>query len=152
MTLPGRLVQPVNVLGDYRFQLARPLQLGQLAVGGVGLCIRTHQLVPVKLIELLRMGHKKAVAKHGLRRIVILLVVQAVHTAKIRDSRLRAHPRAAKKHDIVALLNPLLPIAPVPSWASLLTSSILPRYRSAVNREKPPDINGRLFPDRSIFL
>ena len=105
---PRRLVQAVDVLGDHRFQLAGALQLRQLQVGRVGLHIGTDQLVPVEAEKFLRPFFKKGVAEHGLRRVVVLLVVQPVHAAEVGDTALSGHPRPAEEDDAVAFVDPIL--------------------------------------------
>ena len=69
------LVQPVDILGNHRLELARPLQLGQLLVGGVGLGVQAEHLVPVKPVEIPGVSHKIGMAENGLRRLVVLLAV-----------------------------------------------------------------------------
>ena len=105
---PRLLVQAVDVLGDDGAQLACRLQLGQLLVSGVGLGIQAEHLVPVEAVKFLRPGVEEGAAEDLLRGPGVLLVVQAVHTAEIRDAALGAHPRPAEKHNGPALVNPLL--------------------------------------------
>lgn len=101
-------MQSVDVLRDHRLKPARPLQLGQLAVGGVGLSVQAEHFFPVELKKALWVGHKIGVAQNRLRRLVIVLVVQPVHAAEIRNTRLRGHPRAAEKDNTAAFVQPLL--------------------------------------------
>ena len=101
-------MQAVDVLGHNGAQLSRRLQLGQLFVGGVGLGLQAEHLVPVKAVEFLRPGVEKGAAEDLLRRVVVLLVVQPVHTAEIGDAALGGHPRPAEKDDGAALVHPLL--------------------------------------------
>ena len=98
----GFLVQPVDVLGDDGFQLALPLPLRQLPVGGVGLGVQCQHFAAVKVVKLLRVGLKKRVAEHGFRRILEFLAVQPVHAAEVLDAGLRADACAAEKDDVVA--------------------------------------------------
>ena len=51
---PGLLVQAVDILSHHRRQLARLLQLCQLAVGRIGLCVREQHLIPVETEKSLR--------------------------------------------------------------------------------------------------
>ena len=104
-------MQAVDVLGDDCLQLALCLPLRQLAVGGIGLCVRRQHFGPVEVVKLRLMGLIKAVAQHGFRRIPELLMIQAVHTAEIRNAAFRGHARAAEKHDIVAAVHQFLQFA-----------------------------------------
>ena len=85
---PGRLMQPVDILRDDGLQLPLALQLGKAQVRAVGLGTVHDELVPMKFVVFLRMRHEKRVAQDRLGRIVILLVIEAVHTAKIRNAAL----------------------------------------------------------------
>ena len=105
---PRRLVEAVDVLGHHRVQLPRRLQLRQLQVGGVGLGVGKEHLVAVEAVELLRIFLEKGVAQNGLRRVLVLLVVQPVHAAEVGDSGLRAYPRAAEEHNVTTLTDPVL--------------------------------------------
>ena len=40
-------------------------------------------------------------AQDGLRRIIVFLVIQPVHTAEIRDAAFGGHTRTAKKDDVL---------------------------------------------------
>ena len=55
----------------------------------------------MKFVVLLRVRHEEGMAQDRLGRIVILLVIQAVHAAKIRDAALGRHTGSAKKYDII---------------------------------------------------
>lgn len=85
---PGRLMQAVDILRDDRLQLALALQLRQAQVGAVGPGPVNDELVTVEFVVLLRMRHEEGVAQDRLGRIIIFLVIQAVHTAEIRDAAL----------------------------------------------------------------
>ena len=102
------LMQAVDVLGDDSLQLPSGLQLRQLVVGCVGLGIGTQKLAAVKTEELLRILLIKSVTENGLRRIIILLMIQPVYTAKIRDPGLRADTGTAKKDDIIGPIHHFL--------------------------------------------
>ncbi len=97
----GSLVQTVDVLRDDGGQLARPLQLRQLAVRRVGLCVQSEHFVLIKTVKFLRLRHKERMTEDGLRRIIIFLIVQTVDTAEVRDSAFRRHARTAEKDNPV---------------------------------------------------
>ena len=104
---PGRLVQAVDILRDDRLQLALALQLRQAQVGAVGPGPVNDELVTVEFVVLLRMRHEEGVAQDRLGRIIIFLVIQAIHTAEIRDAALGRDAGTAEKHDPVAAVDPL---------------------------------------------
>ena len=56
------LVQPVDILGNDRFQLSFLLQLRQRQMRPVRLCIREQHLIAVKPVKFLWLSHIKAVA------------------------------------------------------------------------------------------
>ena len=97
-----RLMQAVDVLGDDGLQLPLPLPFRQLAVGGVGLGVQGQHFGPVEVVEFLGVRLVKCVAEHCLRRVFEFLVIQAVHTAEVRDAGFGGHAGAAEKHDVVA--------------------------------------------------
>ena len=97
-----RLVQPVDVLGDDGPEFPFPLELRQPQMGRVGLCPADDQLVPVKAVELLGVPLPEGMAEDGLGRVIVLLMVQPVHAAEIRDARLGADPGPAEKDDVFA--------------------------------------------------
>ena len=103
----GLLVQAVDVLGDDGLELALPLPLGQLFVGGVGLGVQGQHLGPVEVVKFLHVALVKAVAEHGLRRVFEFLMVQAVHAAEVLDAGFRADPGPAEEDDVVALVHRL---------------------------------------------
>ena len=102
------LVEAVDVLGDHGLELAGPLQLSQLQVGGVGLGAVDEHLVPVELVELPGVFYEEAVAQNGFGRIVVLLAVQAVHAAEVGDAALGGYARAAEEDDAFTFVNPFL--------------------------------------------
>ena len=98
------LMQAVDVLRHHGIKLADALQLGQLGVAAVGLSVKRDHLGSVKVEELRRMCLVKAVRQHGLGRIGKLLVIQAVHAAKIGNAACRGNTRAAKEdHALVGI-------------------------------------------------
>ncbi len=96
------LVQAVDVLGDDGGELARGLEPGQPQVGRVGLCIFDDEFLAVKAVELLRLLLEKGVGEDGLGRVGVVLVVEAVHAAEVRDAALGGDARPAEKDDAVA--------------------------------------------------
>ena len=98
---PGHLVQSVDVLGDDSLQLPIPFPLGQLHMGGIGPGLRSNELLSIEIKKLLLVALIKRMAQYGLRRIPELLVVQAVHTAEVRDTGLRGHPCPTEKYDVI---------------------------------------------------
>ena len=102
----GLLMEAVDVLGDDGGQLAPFLPAGQLFVSGVRFCVRAEHLFTVKTVELLRMVQEKMMAQNLLRRPGVMLVIQPVHAAEIRDSALGGHARPAKKHDMFGFPDP----------------------------------------------
>ena len=103
----GSLVQPVDILGQHRPELSLLLQPRKGQMGPVGLYAVNDQLFPVEAVILLRVASEKACAENGLRRVLPLLVVQSVHTAKVGNSRFRTDSGPAKKHDVVTFGYPL---------------------------------------------
>ena len=101
LVAPGHLVQPVDVLGDDSLQLPIPFPLGQLHMGGIGPGLRSNELLSIEIKKLLLVALIKRMAQYGLRRIPELLVVQAVHTAEVRDTGLRGHPCPTEKYDVI---------------------------------------------------
>ena len=71
----GTLVQTVDILCHNGIQLARLLQLRQLPMRRIRLCIQVEQLVPVKTEKFRRMLFIKGVAQHHFGRVIILLVI-----------------------------------------------------------------------------
>ena len=57
--------------------------------------------VPVEQEEFCPVGHEKAAAQNLLRRVGVLLMVQPVLAAEVRDAALGGHARAAEKRDIL---------------------------------------------------
>ena len=98
-------MEAVDVLGDDGLQLSLPLELGQTEVGRVGLCAPDDELITVKAVKLLGVRFPEGVAQDGLGRVVIFLMVEAVHAAEIRDAALGGHACTAKKDDVLALRN-----------------------------------------------
>ena len=68
---------------------------------GVGLCAFAEELRAVKGEKLLGIALIIRVTQDRLRRVVPLLMIQAIHTAKIRDTALGRNTCPAEKHDVV---------------------------------------------------
>ena len=105
------LMQAVDILGDDSLQFSLGLQLCQLVVGRVGLGIGTQELAAVKTEEFLRVLLVKGVAEDGLRWVVVLLMIQPVYAAEIRDSGFRADTGATEKDDVVGPIHHFLQFA-----------------------------------------
>ena len=104
----GGLMQSIDILRDHSMHLSGTFQLRQLFMGSIRLSFWEEHLIPVKTEEFFRMGTVKAVAQYGLRRIVVLLMVQTIHAAEVRDPALGGDTGSAKKYDIVVGINDLL--------------------------------------------
>ena len=102
------LVEAVNVLGNDRLKLPPLLQPGQGLVGLVWDSIGKQHPVLIKSVEFLRIPHIKAMAYDGLRRVLILLVIEPVHTAEIRNPAFRGYSGSAKEHNVITAANPFL--------------------------------------------
>ena len=104
---PRRLVQPVDILGNDRFQLPFLFPLRQLIMRLIGRSFKTNQFIPVKPVEFFRFIPIKGMAQYRFRRIIIFLVIQAVHASEIRYPALRGHPGPTEKYNIIAACYPL---------------------------------------------
>ena len=96
----GLLVQSVNILGNNSLEFTGGLQLCKLVVGGIWLKAGWKQLGTIKSVELYRVTQIKRMTYDCLRRILPLLVVKTINTAKIRNAGFGRNPGAAKKDDI----------------------------------------------------
>ena len=77
-------------------------------MGGIGLRVQEEHLVAVEAEEFFRLAAVESVAENRLRRIIILLVIEAVHAPKIRNPAFRGHPCPAEKYYIVVFLHNFL--------------------------------------------
>ena len=77
-------------------------------MGGVRLSFWEEHLIPVKTEEFFRMGAVKAVTQYGLRRIVVLLMVQTVHTSKVWNPTFGRDTGTAKKYNVIVSINDFL--------------------------------------------
>ena len=98
-------MEAVDVLGNDGFQLALPLELRQTQMRRVGLCSLDDELIAVEAVELLGALFPEGVAQDRLGRVIVFLMVEAVHTAEVRDAALSGHARTAEKDDVLALRN-----------------------------------------------
>src|SRR5699024_7117859 len=103
-----RLMQAVYILGHYRSQLSRLLQLCQLQMRRIRLRIQYHHLFFIEFVKSLRVLHEEAVAHHLLRRLLLLLMIKSNRTAEVRNITLSRHSCAAKKNDPAAVVYDLL--------------------------------------------
>ena len=53
------LVKTVDILRHHGIELARCLQLGELGVRAIGLCVERNHLLAIKIVEVRLMGHKE---------------------------------------------------------------------------------------------
>ena len=79
-------MEAVDVLGDDGFQPALPLELRQTQMRRVGLCSLDDELIAVEAVELLGALFPEGVAQDRLGRVIVFLMVEAVHTAEVRDA------------------------------------------------------------------
>ena len=92
------------------------LELGELEVRLVGIGTKRNHLRAIKLEELRRMSLVEAVGKHGLGRIVELLVVQAINAAEIRNAARRGDARATKEDNALVALDASLELGGGLGW------------------------------------
>ena len=102
-----RLVQAVDVLGDDGAEFSRLFQLGQLFVRGIGFCICKKHFVTVKPIKFSGVSAVEGMTQDGFGGIIILLMIQTVHTPEIRDAALGGDACAAEKNNVVIPLHNL---------------------------------------------
>ena len=102
-------MQPVDVLGHDGRKDVLALQLGQLAMGGVGRSVQGQHAVAVEVEELAEMGVEEAAGYHGLGRIGVALGVEPVGTAEIGDAAFCGHAGTPEEHHAArrAFVNPL---------------------------------------------
>ena len=97
------LMQSVDILRYDRLHFSRLFQLCKFTMRLVGFCCRDNHLFTVKIKKLPGMSGEKRMAQHRFRRILVLLVVKTVYTAKIGYPAFSGHPCPAKKHDVVTV-------------------------------------------------
>ena len=101
------LVQAVDVLCYHGAEFSLLLPACKDFMGDVRFKAKGQHFFTVKAEKILRPLLIEAVADDGFRRILEFLVVQAIHAAKIRDSRFGTDSRATEEYNPIALLNPL---------------------------------------------
>ena len=104
----GGLMQSIDILRDHSTHLSGTFQLRQLFMGGVRLSFWEEHLIPVKTEEFFRMGTVKAVAQYGLRRIVVLLMVQTIHASEVRNTAFSRDAGTAEKYNVIVSINDFL--------------------------------------------
>lgn len=72
------LMQPIDVLRYNRLAYPLRLQLRKFAMASIGFRIEREHAVAIKIVELLGMSFKKAMAYHFFRRIRIFLRKEAI--------------------------------------------------------------------------
>ena len=101
----GQLMQSVYVLGDDAVKLSLCLHLGQFVMGLVGLNAARVHFLAVELVEHLGLALQAGIAQQifGLIGVKphIVLVVEAVLAAEIRDSALCRNAGTAEKDDML---------------------------------------------------
>ena len=98
-------MQIVDVLGDDAQTPPGSLQFCDKAVSGVGLSIGINHAAAVKAIEFLWVFLKKMVADDFFRRVIVLLMIQAIDAAEIRNSTFRGCAGAGKKDDAFSVIH-----------------------------------------------
>ena len=101
-------MQTINVLGNDGRELSFLLPLSKLSVGDIRFKAQREHLFPIEAKEIGRIPQVKAVTDDGFGRIFKMLAVKSVHTPKIRDAGLGAHPGTAEENNGTAFRYPLL--------------------------------------------
>ena len=76
-------------------------------MGNIGFKSKRQHFLPIEAEEIFRTAQVKTMTDDGFRRIFEFLIVETVHTTKIRDSRLCTYTGTAKENDSTAFRNPL---------------------------------------------
>ena len=76
-------------------------------MGCIRFCIWKQHTVFIEAVELFRILYVKAVTDDPLRRVLIFLIIQSVHTAEIRYAAFRRNTGSAKEYDVVAFIDPV---------------------------------------------
>ena len=97
------LMETVDILSNDGFQLARLFQFSQLFVGHIrlGRKGRVQDFVPVEPVKFIGVLFIKRVGQHRFRRIFVMLVIQPVFTAEIRDAAFCGNAGTTEKYNIV---------------------------------------------------
>ena len=74
----------------------------------VGLGVKWQHLIPVETEESFRLLHKEGVRKNGFRRVIILLIIESVHAAEIRDAAFRGNAGTTEEDDSMGIGDHLL--------------------------------------------
>ena len=119
----GLLMQSVDVLRDDSAAFALALPFCELEVRGVRLRVERKHFRAVEPVEFCGLAEEKRVAENGLRRILVLLIVQTVYRTEIRDAALGRNACAAEKDDVVAAVDPFLELCDFRSHGKFLLSS-----------------------------
>ena len=104
----GEGMQIVDVLRHDAQTTSGFLQLGHKAVSGVGPGVRIKHAAAVEAVKLFRIRLKKMMADDFLRRVIILLLIQSVNAAKVRNSAFRGRTRTGKKDDALPSIQDFL--------------------------------------------
>ena len=117
-------MQIVDVLRHDSAAFALALPLSELEVRGVRLSVQREHLCTVETVKFLGFGEEKRVAQDGFRRILVLLIVQTVHRAEIRNAAFGRDARTAEKYDVVAVIDPVLELCNLRSQNENLLKSV----------------------------
>ena len=145
----GCLMEPVDILSHDTDQFSFLFPGSQLHMRSIGFCIERKHLIPVKLEKLLRLCYKECMGQDLLRRIVIFLVIQAVHTAKIGYSAFGGYTGPAEEYDAAAFVYQFLQFfvshGRTPFFSQAITFRVwpLPRPKLPAGQRGPPE---RLYP------
>ena len=104
----GEGMQIVDVLRHDAQTTSGFLQLRHKAVSSVGPGVRIKHAAAVEAVKLFRIRLKKMMADDFLRRVIILLLIQSVNAAEVRNSAFRGCARAGKKDDALPSIQDFL--------------------------------------------
>ena len=95
----GGLMKSVDILCNHSAKFSLFLQFSQTNVSPVRLDPFDYKLFPMKPVILIRITVKEGMTEDRLRRIVPLLVIKAVYTAKVRNPAFCGYTGTAKEND-----------------------------------------------------
>src|SRR5438128_1572247 len=101
-----RLVEPVDVLGDERVELAAALEGDEGAMAGIGLGLPGRRLQAALPRALAHLGIGDVVLQRGLLLRLRILGPYALGAAKVGDARVGGDARAREHHDALGRLDP----------------------------------------------
>ena len=103
----GFLMQSVNVLCNNCFQLTDLLQFRQCLMGFIRFCLSVKHGWLVKIIENLRLSHKKCMRKNLFRWTAVFVngIIDTCLTSEIRNTAFCRYPCTTEKYNIIRCLN-----------------------------------------------